>query len=310
MKIFISWSGERSRRIAETLKKWIPCVLQFTEPYCSSKDIDKGARWSNEIAKELDSTNFGILCVTKENVDSPWLNFEAGALSKSLEDSLVCPLLIDLEQSDISSNSPVSQFQMTKNLSREEIYQLLGSINSNSDGESIGDSVLSCTYNGLWSQFSNELEIAKADTGDADTDKEPTETDVQSTIEEMLQLLRSQQRLLNSPSDLLPPEYIASILGLRPSIKNQDKVYRSMKNRQRDLKIAAKSLRSLQEQIEAGVDPSSPELVQKISNLSRYINDLSDSEYRLLREYGPYPANRYFHIYRESSPDNTESDLV
>ena len=68
MKIFISWSGSKSQEIAKLLKRWIPCVIQSAEPYFSSADIDKGARWSTDISKELQDASFGILCVTKENL--------------------------------------------------------------------------------------------------------------------------------------------------------------------------------------------------------------------------------------------------
>lgn len=41
MKIFVSWSGELSRQIAEVLKKWIPCIIQSVEVFFSPEDIKK-----------------------------------------------------------------------------------------------------------------------------------------------------------------------------------------------------------------------------------------------------------------------------
>jgi TIR domain len=103
MKVFLSWSGETSHAIAIALRDWLPSVIQFVEPYVSSEDIDKGARWSTDIAKELESSGYGILCVTPENTESPWLNFEAGALSKSIDKSRVSPLIVGLRRSEIKS---------------------------------------------------------------------------------------------------------------------------------------------------------------------------------------------------------------
>ena len=77
MKVFISWSGEKSNKIANILREWIPCVIQSIKPYVSSKDIDKGARWSTDIAKELEDSHFGIICITKSNINAPWINIEA-----------------------------------------------------------------------------------------------------------------------------------------------------------------------------------------------------------------------------------------
>lgn len=83
----------------------------ITEPYVSSEDIDKGARWSTDIAKELEDSTFGILCVTKENLEAPWLSFEAGALSKTMEKSFVTPFLFDIKRSEVQG--PILQFQST-----------------------------------------------------------------------------------------------------------------------------------------------------------------------------------------------------
>ena len=65
VKVFISWSGDTSLKVAQLLRDWLPYVINAIEPYVSSEDIDKGARWSTDIAKELEDSTFGILCVTR-----------------------------------------------------------------------------------------------------------------------------------------------------------------------------------------------------------------------------------------------------
>jgi len=110
-KVFISWSGEESKshQMAQVLFEWIPEVFQSVECYISSHSIAKGTRWSIDLAEELEKSSFAIVCVTKESMNSSWLNFEAGALSKSIANSYVVPFLLDLEKSDIKG--PLSQFQ-------------------------------------------------------------------------------------------------------------------------------------------------------------------------------------------------------
>src|ERR1043165_153842 len=101
MKIFISWSGNRSRAVAETLRDWIKCVLQATRPWISTRDIDRGSLWFSEINDQLKDTSVGIICLTQENKNRPWILFEAGALAKGLSSNRVCTLLIDLKSADL-----------------------------------------------------------------------------------------------------------------------------------------------------------------------------------------------------------------
>jgi hypothetical protein len=112
MKLFISWSGDRSKALATLLRDRLPLILHYVEPWLSQLDIEAGDRWALEVAKELDACTFGVTCVTPENIASPWILFEAGALAKSMQEGRVIPLLMDLEFSEISG--PLAQFQAKK----------------------------------------------------------------------------------------------------------------------------------------------------------------------------------------------------
>lgn len=109
MRVFLSWSGARSRLLAEALRAWIPKVLQSVRPWMSDEDIAAGTRWAPEIASMLGASSFGLICVTPENQSSPWLMFETGALSKTLDDTYVCPLLLGLSPGELVG--PLVQFQ-------------------------------------------------------------------------------------------------------------------------------------------------------------------------------------------------------
>jgi hypothetical protein len=41
----------------------------------SQQSLEPGVRWSEKLAEQLMETDFGIICVTKDNASSPWLNF-------------------------------------------------------------------------------------------------------------------------------------------------------------------------------------------------------------------------------------------
>lgn len=126
MKVFVSWSGERSQALAQALRDWLPLVLYFVEPWLSQSDIEPGERWASEVSKELNSSNFGIICVTRENTESPWILFEAGALAKSMQQGRVIPLLFDVEFKDITG--PLAQFQ-AKKVDKQGLNELVGSVN-------------------------------------------------------------------------------------------------------------------------------------------------------------------------------------
>lgn len=109
MRVFLSWSGKRSRELAFALRDWLPSVIQAVEPWLSSEDIPMGQRWAAEISERLQETDIGIICLTPENIDAEWLNFEARALSKFAK-SFVCPYALNLSPSDLKG--PLSQFQV------------------------------------------------------------------------------------------------------------------------------------------------------------------------------------------------------
>jgi hypothetical protein len=127
MKVFLSWSGPISKRIALALRDWLPSVIQTVEPWMSSEDIKKGTRWSPAIAKELAESRAAIFCLTTDNLGEPWLNFEAGAVSNTPWSANVCTYLFNVTNSDITG--PLTQFQWTVATSKEENLKLLTTIN-------------------------------------------------------------------------------------------------------------------------------------------------------------------------------------
>ena len=108
MNIFISWSGERSRAVAGLLHNWIPKVIQSAKPWCSTDDLKKGTVWFSEITKHLQENDAGIVCLTPENREAPWIMFEAGALAMRLKEGHLFTFLVDLKHTDIKN--PLAQF--------------------------------------------------------------------------------------------------------------------------------------------------------------------------------------------------------
>ena len=128
MKVFMSWSGARSRAAAELLSNWTKCVIQATQPWISTRGIDRGALWFSSINDELKDTTVGIVCLTHENKNKPWILFEAGALAKGLANSRVCTFLVDLEPKDLQD--PLAQFNHTFP-TKDGVWSLVVTLNNN-----------------------------------------------------------------------------------------------------------------------------------------------------------------------------------
>lgn len=165
MKTFISWSGSMSYRAACVLRDWLPCVLQGVRPFVSTDDIAKGARWSDELAKQLQATDFGIICVTPFNLSASWLSFEAGGLSKTLEASRVVPLLFGVEAKEMIG--PLAQFQAAQP-DKDGFLGLVHSLNDKLEpGMRIADDVIHRIFEKWWPDLELALQKISVDQEDS-----------------------------------------------------------------------------------------------------------------------------------------------
>lgn len=128
MNVFLTWSGSKSRRLAEFLRQWLADVIQDLHPWMSSEDIRRGAQWPAAIGAQLESSDIGVICVTRDNQEAPWLLFEAGALGKRLtRGARVCTYLLDLSPADLKPG-PLSLYQATQ-ATQEDTLRLLITLN-------------------------------------------------------------------------------------------------------------------------------------------------------------------------------------
>jgi len=184
MKVFISWSGDYSKNIAEILRQWIPAVIQAVKPYYTPDDITKGTRWSSDISRELDQSKIGIICLTKDNLKSPWIMFEAGALSKKMEESKVVPLLFGIEPTDIEG--PLVQFQAAT-FSKVEMKKTVAMMNNELGEAGLADEVLESVFEVWWPKLEIKIDSIKQETIITDNKGSRTERDL---LEEVLSLTR------------------------------------------------------------------------------------------------------------------------
>jgi hypothetical protein len=183
MHVFISWSGEFGKSLAEALREWLPTMLQDVEPYFTPSDIEKGARWENEISKKLEQSKFCMIALTRDSLNSNWIMFEAGAISRSVDKARICTILFGIEATDLPG--PLASFQSTK-FTREDVYKLVETINKNLD-KPIHQIALDKTFNKMWPDL--EEAVSKIMSGAGSLPKQPAR-DQRDLLEEVLGLSR------------------------------------------------------------------------------------------------------------------------
>lgn len=172
--------------VAEALRDWLPAVLQAVEPWMSAEDIDKGARWSSDIGKQLEQARIGIICLTRDNQHEPWIQFEAGALSKTLDTSFVIPYLLNLKPADVKG--PLVQFQAAM-ADETDTLKLIRTVNKALGEQALSDASLEKYFGKWWPELSSTL--AKIPAAEAKPRSSRTDRDI---LEELLVLMRGMTR--------------------------------------------------------------------------------------------------------------------
>lgn len=154
MDIFLSWSGDRSKKLATEFNSFIAKIIQQCNPFLSTQDINLGEIWQRALLKEIVNRKFGLLFITPENKLSHWLHYEAGGLIKDLEKDRVVPILFGIQKKDVLT--PFSQFQMIE-FGHEEVFTLLKQINSQTI-KPIAEDVLKELFGTFYPSFSAKIQ--------------------------------------------------------------------------------------------------------------------------------------------------------
>lgn len=195
MKVFLSWSGTRSQAVANLLNDWLCCVIQAARPWISTRDLDRGSLWFGEINDQLKDTSVGIICLTQENKERPWILFEAGALAKGLSTSRVCTFLIDLESRDIGD--PLAQFNHTFP-TNQSIFGLIKTLNNTLGSSGLDGRVLEQVFYTYWPQFEEKFQKILLSTESPTPSKPRDKEDILGEILENTRAMSSRIRKLES----------------------------------------------------------------------------------------------------------------
>lgn len=198
MQIFISWSGEKSKQIGEAFRHWLPEVIQSVRPYFTPDDVAKGQRWAADIAESLHSSQFGLFCLTAENLTAPWLLFEAGAVSKDSGNGKVCPLLFGVDPAQLAG--PLLQFQATP-YSQDEVFKFMKAVNAETSVP-LDEIQLTRAFNRCWGELDEKIQtILTTEVGD----QIPPLRGIKEMVEETLSIVRA---ISQNPSPALADESV------------------------------------------------------------------------------------------------------
>jgi hypothetical protein len=211
MKLFITWSGDTSKAIATALRNWIPPLVQSVEPFMSETDIEKGSQWDQIISLQLDESYAGIVCLTPDNLTSPWLLFEAGALSKSENSaSRVFTYLHGLKPSQVES--PLSRFQHTL-ATKEDTKRLLFDIRKLAPSNpTLTDEMLGKMFEMAYPELEQQINRAPSSL-------RPAQRHTREMTEEILEIVREIQRRIQESGPNLPSTHFVPRL-LSPEARN------------------------------------------------------------------------------------------
>ncbi|WP_082007048.1 TIR domain-containing protein [Pseudarthrobacter phenanthrenivorans] len=192
MKVFISWS-KNSCHFAGVLNEAIGRLFDTVTTFYSP-EIPAGEQWLAQIEEELNDTDFGIICVSRENQLEQWLNYEAGALSRQVSDrrKRLGVLLLNFEDtSDVAG--PFKNFQM-KMANIQGFKSLMKSLNEY--GPNIKQETLDSRIDMEWPQLQDAVEKLKKEA--ATRTKTPERPDTEK-IDELLRIVRDFDKALTVP---------------------------------------------------------------------------------------------------------------
>ena len=185
MKVIISWSGDSSKSVAEAWYAWLPQIIYAVQPWMSEHDIDKGRRWNDELAIALKDANFGIVCLTPNNLDSRWLHFESCAIAKQVDHAYLWTFLHLVDYSDVTQ--PLAEFQHTTS-TRDDIRKLVSTINRvvvSQGHASLREENFNAAFEKWWPDLELSLSAVAAKPA---PDRETTKRGDEDLLEEILYL--------------------------------------------------------------------------------------------------------------------------
>lgn len=162
MSVFISWSKSRSKEVAVALRRLLDECLCPLNIWTSTVDMDAGVKWYEEIERHLGAAKIGIVCMTPENLTSPWVLFEAGAMLRA---GRLIPYLVGAEVQDLPG--PLQHYQACPT-TRDGTLALVRAVNASAP-QPINDKILESRFDAFWPTADQTINKTKIPTASSPT---------------------------------------------------------------------------------------------------------------------------------------------
>ncbi len=120
--VFIGWSGSAGLQIAEALKTTF-LDTTFAAGWVSSRDIQHGRQWLDQLEETLDTAEHAIVCLTPWASEAPWINFEAGIVFGRLREFTVLKV-----GGDIPPTHPFKAIQALDGRKKDDLKRLMSKL--------------------------------------------------------------------------------------------------------------------------------------------------------------------------------------
>lgn len=251
----------------------------------SSEDIEKGARWFEQIEQALHASDGqGIFFVTPENVGSAWLNFEAGFVASRGGKARISTVAVGMEVSDVPS--PLNLFQLTS-ATKDDLHQLVRSLNAHIE-RPLTDALLNRAFANSWPELEASLQQAlqlQATVPSTPNRSVPDRlSDLVTTTRRLEQALADQSSLLRSiarHTKMNARSVLArSVAAFNSPVEEQrDRLLEQLAIYEQEVAESARQIENLETVLGASQNPSPKDLERLQSLKNRYDEAVNSIQY-------------------------------
>ena len=192
MRVFISWSTERSKKLAAAIKQLIRHTTTAADPWFSEEDVLSGRLAIADIFRELEEARHGFLCLTNETRERSWPMFDAGALAREVGRANVVPVTLDYEPSLVPG--PLKEFQGHHARDKDKWLKSLRELNQKTS-RPLDDDVLARLFDPAWAAFVEALDAIPDTTTEA-----PPKPSLDEKVDELVSAFERMERVLDESS--------------------------------------------------------------------------------------------------------------